>query len=247
MTRDSRMFRKFGSVLTTATFFAMCAVPGVSQQHTFVDGLWARENTIVLFARFEQCGGPYRPAQPIVSTDGGNTWAADGPRFEGGELLYMLSDGADLLIAGQEYAEGATSSPFMLTYNFDQQQWSQSEIYGGDAELLGMAREEQTGHLLAWVTHIDIQSDDDSELIFLHESVDGGKNWEVVKNVTHVPTSIPGMRFFGALPQRSGKWRLGNAGNAIEQSRDDGKWHSTVKLPMEIQQQCPESQGDTRP
>ena len=241
------MFRKIGSVLTAAIFIAMWSAPGTSQQETFVDGLWGDENTIMLFARFAQCGGPYRRVQPIVSTDGGNTWAAGGPRLEGSDLLFIVSGGDELLIGGQYYAEGPTSAPFLLIYGLEQHQWSQSEIYGDAAELLGMAREKATGHLLAWVRHMDVQSEDDSGAIFLHESVDGGKTWAVIKDVTHVPASKQGMNFFMELPKRSGKWRVSHTGNAIEQLKDDGKWHLGVKLPLAIQQECPVDQDDAAP
>jgi len=240
------MFRKFGCVLTAAIFVPMCAVPGTSKKETFVDGLWSHENTIVLVARFDKCGGPYRPVQSIVSTDGGNTWAADGPQFDGSDLLFILNEGAELLIGGQYYAEGPTSSPFLLVYGLEKHEWSQSDIYDGSAELLGMAREKETGHLLAWVRHIDMGSEDDLGPIVLHESVDGGKTWDLIKDVAHVPTS-PGMNFFSELPQRSGKWRVSHDGNAIEQLRDDGKWHRSVELPLPIQQECPVDQDDPRP
>jgi hypothetical protein len=241
------MFRKLGSVLTAAIFITTCAVPGTSQKETFVDGLWSHENTIVLVARFDKCGGPYRPVQSIVSTDGGNTWAADGPQFNGIDLLFMLSEGAELLIGGQYYAEGPTSSPFLLVYDLEKHEWSQSDIFDGSAELLGMAREKETGHLLAWVRHIDMESENDSGSIFLHESVDGGKTWGLIKDVAHVPTSMPGMNFFSELPQRSEKWRVSPDGNAIEHLTGDGKWHRSVKLPMAIQQQCPENQDNMWP
>jgi len=241
------MCRRFGSVLTAAIFIPTCVVPGVTQTQTFVDGLWSHENTIVLVARFDQCGGPYRPVQPIVSTYGGNTWAADGPRFDGSELLFILSEGDELLIGGQYYAEGPTSSPFLLVYGLEKHEWSQSDIYDGPAELLGMAREKETGHLLAWVRHIDMEPEDDSGPIVLHESVDGAKTWDLIKDVAHVPTSMPGMNFFSELPQRSGKWRVSHDGSAIEQLRDGEKWHRSVKLPLPVQQECPVDVDDTRP
>ena len=245
------MFRKFGSVLAAAIFSAICAVPCMGQQETFVDGLWAHGNTIVLVARFDKCGGPYRPVQPIVSTDGGETWAAEGPQFDGAELLFILNEGDELFIGGQYYAEGPTSSPFLLIYSFAKQQWSQSDIYHGSAELLGMAREKESGHLLAWVRHIGLESDEDSdedsEPIYLHESVDGERTWEDIKNVDHVPASDQGLRFFHELPQRSGRWRVSRAGNSIEQLKDDGKWHRSVELPLPIQQECPVDQDDPRP
>lgn len=241
------MFRNFGCVISAAIFIAMCSAPGMSQKQTFVDGLWSHENTIVLVARFDQCGGPYRPVQSIVSTDGGNTWAAEGPRLEGSDLFFILSDGDELLLGGQYYAEGPTSSPFLLVYGLEKHEWSQSDIYDGAAELLGMAREKETGHLLAWVRHIDVQSEDYSGPIFLHESVDRGKTWDLIKDVTHVPTSIPGMNFFHELPQRSGKWRVSHDGNAIEQLKDDGEWDRSVKLPLPVQQECPVDQDDPGP
>ncbi len=247
MTRDSRIFSKLGSFINAAIFVATFSAACIGQQETLVDGLWAQGNTIVLLARFDQCGGPYRPVQPIVSTDGGTMWAVDGPRFEGSELLFILSEGNELLIGGQVYAEGPTSSPFLLIYSFNKHQWSQIDIYSYAAELLGMAREKETGHLLAWVRHIDMESETYSGPIYLHESVDDGETWDVTRDVAHVPASVPGLRFFQELPKRSGRWRVARAGNAIEQLKDDGKWHRTMKLPLPIQQQCPVNEDDTRP
>ncbi len=240
------MFRKHGSVLSAAIFLAAVSSLAFGQKESYVDGVWAHGDTIVLLARFDRCGGPYRPVQPIVSTDGGRTWAAEGPRLEGSELLYIQSEGDELLIGGQEYAEGPTSAPFLLTYSFEQHQWSQSEIYDDAADLLGLAREQANGHLLAWVQHIERPPEDDSGPIILHESVDGGKTWSEIKNVAHVPASVPGLRFFRDLSDRSGKWRVSPAGNAIEELMV-GQWHTQLTLPLPIQLQCPEIQDDTQP
>jgi hypothetical protein len=159
----------------------------------------------------------------------------------------MMSEGDQLWIAGQMYAEGPTNSPFLLTYNFDLHEWSQFEIDGDAADLLGLAREKETGHLLAWVEHLERPPDDDEPgRIVLHESIDRGKTWSDVKNVEHVPTTAPRLRFFRELPQQSGKWRVSHAGNTLEQMKDDGKWHSRVKLPLPVQQQCPEKEEDAK-
>jgi hypothetical protein len=239
------MFRKRRTVLSVAIFLAVVSSLAFGQRESYVDGLWAHGNTIVLLARFDRCGGPYRAIQPIVSTDGGRTWAAEGPRLEGSDLLFILREGDELLIGGQDYAEGPTSSPFLLTYSFDKHEWSQFEIYGDAADLLGLAREKANGHLLAWVQHIE-RPEDDSGPIILHESVDGGKTWSEIKNVAHVPASLPGLRFFQDLPNRSGKWRVSPAGNAIEELIN-GQWNQRTKLPLPVQSQCPEIQDDTRP
>jgi hypothetical protein len=234
-----------GGLLAAFSFIASCSMFCVSQQPIFVDGLWAQDKIIVLLARFDQCGAPYRPIQPIVSRDGGKTWAANGPRFESSDFMFLLSDGPQLWIAGEDIAEGPSSSPFLLTYRVDLDQWSQSEIYGDAADLIGVAQESNRGHVLAWVEHLDVASDDSGPL-FLHESVDGGRTWDHIKNVEHVPSTVPGLRFFGPLPQRSGAWRIAGAGNAIEHRMADGKWHPGVKLPLPMQQQCPVEEDDTR-
>jgi hypothetical protein len=238
--------RIHGSFLVAAIFFAALPALAYAQQEVHADGLWARGNTLVLLARFDQCGGPYRPVQPVISTDNGTTWRAEGPRVDGAELLSAFTEGDQLLIAGQMVSEGPSNSPFLLTYSFSRFEWTQTEIYADIADLLGMAREKDNGHLLSWVRHLENPAEVDSGPIVLHESVDGGKTWSEVKNVAHVPASLPGLQFFKEIPQHGGKWRISPAGNAVEESMD-GKWHTRTTLPLPMQKQCPDLQDDTQP
>lgn len=210
-----------------------------------MDGLWSHDKTIVLLARFEACGGPYRPIQPIVSRDGGETWAASGPRFDGSDFMFLMGDGPDLYVAGEDIAEGPSSGPFLLVYHADSDAWSQFEIYQDAADLLGVAHETGTGHLLAWVEHIDVASEA-SGPVFIHESVDGGKTWAVIRDVGHVPASVPGLHFFQELPERFGLWRVSLAGKAIAQLKDDGKWYDVVNLPLPMQKECPVTTDDAQ-
>jgi len=208
------------------------------QEYLTADGIWARGDTIILFARFNPCGEPYRPIQPLVSRDGGQTWAASGPRLEGSELEYILDTGAELWIGGEQIAEGPSSAPFLLLYRADGAEWPQFVIYDDAAELLGVARETKSGRLLAWVRHIDFQSDNWTGPVYLHQSVDRGPTWSTMQKVRHVPRSAPGLRFFQKLPRQSGRWRISSLGSAVEHQQADGKWHRITRLPLPLQQRC---------
>ncbi len=188
---------------------------GAGQDPPAADGIWARGDTVILFARFNPCGEPYRPIQPLVSRDGGKTWVARGPRLLGSELDYILETRAALWIAGESIAEGPTSQPYLLLYRADSAEWPQVLIYEDAADLLAMARETKTGRLLAWVRHIDFNSENWTGPVYLHQSRDQGRTWSSVRRVRHVLKQAPGLRFFQELPQRSGAWRISRLGSAV--------------------------------
>jgi hypothetical protein len=159
----------------------------------------------------------------------------------GRELDFILDTGTELWIAGQNAAEGPTSAPYLLRYRADDAEWLQSEIYDDFAELVAVARETKTGRFLAWVRHIvDVGSVQQTWPMYLHQSVDGGRTWSEVKKVRRVPRSAPGVHFFQELPSRSGSWRISRLGSAVEQRQGDGKWHTVTKLPLPLQQGCPD-------
>src|SRR5262249_49490047 len=112
---------------------ALCAAkPGT----VIPDGVWARGQTVIVFARLESCADrPYQPQQPFVSHDDGKTWTPSGPQLDGREFLNILDTGAELWIAGQGYAEGPTHDPFLLQFGPDNTDWPEFEIYSGGAEL----------------------------------------------------------------------------------------------------------------
>jgi hypothetical protein len=129
----------YGCSKCEAMIFSICAAQDVPS----ANGIWARGDLVILFARLNKCGAPYRPVQPLVSTDGGNTWGATGPRLESSDLEYFLDAGSELFTAGEDIAEGPASSPFLLVYRATDNAWQQSEIYDQASELLGIAREQR--------------------------------------------------------------------------------------------------------
>jgi hypothetical protein len=197
---------------------------------------------VILFARFQECKNqPYQPLQPLISRDGGKTWTEKGPWLpDGQELGYILDTGTDLWIAGQHYAEGPTSEPFIVLYRAHGDEWPQvdMDVHSPGSELLGLALEKKNGTLLAWVEHINWPSRM-SGPVYLHQSVDGGRTWQTIKKVRRIPRSSPGLRFFKPLPMQRGSWRLSGAGHfpsVVEHQERDGKWYKVVGLPLPIQQ-----------
>ncbi len=218
-----------------AMIFNICAAQDVPS----ANGIWARGDLVILFARLDKCGAPYRPIQPLLSSDGGKTWDVTGPRLESSDLEYFLDTRSELFIAGEDIAEGPAHSPFLLVYRATDNAWQQSEIYDQASELLGIAHEAKTGRFLAWVRHLELKKNGDwSGPIFLHRSVDAGKTWSVVRKVRGVPRMAPGLRFFREHLDQSGSWRLTKAGFRAERRQDDGKWHPVTILPLPIQKDC---------
>jgi hypothetical protein len=218
-----------------AMIFSICAAQDIPS----ANGIWARGDLVILFARLNNCGAPYRPVQPLVSTDGGKTWGATGPRLESSDLEYFLDAGSELFIAGEDIAEGPAHSPFLLVYRASDNAWQQSEIYDQASELLGIGVEAKTGRFLAWVRHLELEKNGDwSGPIFLHRSPDGGKTWSVVRKVRRVPRMAPGLRFFRGHLDQSGSWRLTKTGSRAEHRQDDGTWHLVTLLPLPIQEAC---------
>src|SRR5262249_3029645 len=132
--QDSGLLGKLGRALVITVLLATICSVGAGQDPPSADGIWARGDAVILFARFNPCGEPYRPIQPLVSRDGGKTWVASGPRLLGSELDYILDTGAALWIAGESIAEGPTSQPYVLLYRADSAEWPQVVIYEDAAD-----------------------------------------------------------------------------------------------------------------
>jgi hypothetical protein len=217
-----------------AMIFSICAAQDIPS----ANGIWARGDLVILFARLDKCDAPYRPIQPLVSKDGGKTWGVTGPLLEGSDLEYFLDTRSALFTAGEDIAEGPAHSPFLLVYRAIDNAWQQSEIYDQGSELLGVALEAKTGRLLAWVRHLDLKNDDWSGPIFLHWSLDGGKTWSVVRKVRRVPRMAIGFHFFRRNLKQSGSWRLSRSGTSVEHRQGDGTWQAIKLLPLPIQEDC---------
>lgn len=227
--------RVMAAASAMAMIFSICAAQDIPS----ANGIWARGDLVILFARLDKCGAPYWPVQPLVSTDGGKTWDATGPLLESSDLEYFLDTRSELFIAGEDIAEGPAHSPFFLVYRATENTWQQSEIYDQASELLGIAHEAKTGRFLAWVRHLELKKNGDwSGPIFLHRSLDGGKTWNVVRKVRRVPRMATGLRFFPEHLDQSGSWRLTRTGSRAERRQNDGKWHLVTMLPLPIQKDC---------
>src|SRR5437763_3171839 len=164
-----------GMILLVATFTSVAAAqseppPALPNP----DGIWIHGDTILLFAPFRQCEDEgYLPMQTLISKDGGKSWSKSGPRFVGRSLMYLLDSGNELWFAGEYYAEGPTSSPFLLRFDPDGE-WPEFSIYEDGADLQAIAQDERNPHrFLAWITHLTIE-DPEAMPVFLHRSVDGG-------------------------------------------------------------------------
>jgi hypothetical protein len=178
--------------------------------------------------------------QTLVSQNGGQSWNRGGPRLFGSSFLYILNVGEETWIAGDSYAEGPAHDSFLILVDPNQTEWPEFPIFDGPEEFRALAHDERNpNRFLAWIDHVDL-NDTDATHIFLHESLDRGRTWHVVKEVKRVPRAMPGLRFFQELPQESGGWRISTftLPRTLEHLGADGKWHEAAKLPLPIQESC---------
>jgi len=204
--------------------------------------IWTNGNIVLFFAPMRACEGEetYIPMQTLVSTDGGRSWSKRGPRLFGSSFLYILNVGGETWIAGDSYVEGPAHDSFLLLVDPNNAEWPQFSIYDGPEEFRALAHDERNpNRFVAWIDHVDL-NDSDATHIFLHESLDRGRTWHVVKEVKRVPKSMPELRFFKEPPQESGSWRVGTftLPRTLEHLGQDGKWHRAATLPMPIQEGC---------
>ncbi len=234
-------------LLATILLIAMLPIVAAAQSEQPPDlpnpyGIWIHKDTILLFAPFRQCENePYQPMQTLISKDGGKNWSKSGPRFEGRSLMYLLDTGNELWFAGEYYAEGPTSSPFLLRFDPDDE-WPEFSMYEDGADLQAIAQDERNPHrFLAWIAHLTIE-DPEAMPVFLHRSLDGGESWNELQEVKRVPRSWKGFRFFQEPPRETKNWRLNNfigpGVSALEHLEADGKWREVTRLPLAIQNTC---------
>jgi hypothetical protein len=212
-------------------------------------GIWEHGNSVLLFANNVACKeGIYLRPQLLVSSDEGKSWAQNGPDLYGYELKYILDAGQEVLIAGQYYIEGPTNNPFLLVYRAGAE-WQEFNIYDGAADLLALAQDElRPNRLLAWVEQIDMNREDDMYgPTLLYQSLDRGRTWKMVKKVKGVPQEAPHLHFFVDLPLESGRWRVSEHDQPrarVEHIDETGQWRVVTKLPLPIQETCPEEEAD---
>lgn len=244
-----QLFLSLGIVLLTAVSAFCAGVPGDDQPSPSM--VWSRGNTVLVFASFPACedesATPHRTMQTLISKDGGKTWNWRGPRMPWSMLEYILVSGDEIWLAGENYnPEGPASEPFLLPVDGDSMEWPQLEIYDRYTELTAVARDDHDGNrFLAWVNHLMLPADDPdlpedgSDPMFLHESLDRGRKWHVIKKEKDVPKSPPGLRFFEPISEQSGTWRISktsqSSASELEHKKRDGKWHPAGRLPSPIQ------------
>ena len=213
--------------------------------------VWSHGNTVLIFASFPACedesATPHQTMQTLISKDGGQTWNWRGPRMPWSTVDYILQSGDEIWVAGENYdPEGPASRPFLMLVDGDSMEWPQLEIYDRYTELMAVARDDRDGNrLLAWVNHLMLPPDDPdlpedgSDPMFLHESLDRGRTWHVIRKEKDVPKSAPGLRFFQPISEQSGAWRISktsqSSASLLEHQDREGKWHRSGRLPSPVQ------------
>jgi hypothetical protein len=257
MLRKSCLFVISILVILLASGAAMVAGFHPAQDQNKAIAIWEHGKTVLLFAMLTGCESDiYMHPQALVSADEGKTWTKSGPDLYGLDLKLISDTGEEVMVGGEYYIEGPTNSPFLLVYR-DGAEWQQFSIYDGAAELEALAQDElRPNRFLAWVEHIDILHDDDMNApIYLHQSLDRGRTWKVVKKVKSVPESAPHLRFFLEMPLENGRWRISEQDQPrarVEHIAENGQWQVVAKLPLPIQETCkeekrPETTATPRP
>jgi len=133
------------ALLVTSACFCVSGPPA-QDNDVPLWGIWARGDTVLLFAHVRNCeedSGAYKPAQTLVSTDGGRTWAMKGPRLIGRSFQYILNVGDEIWLAGDSYAEGPATNPFLLLVDPQRDDWPEFQIYDGNEEFRALAHDER--------------------------------------------------------------------------------------------------------
>jgi hypothetical protein len=152
-----------------------------AQGNIEASGVWAQDNTILLFTQITQqppCTFYVPPgmAMLLVSTDAGRTWKRRGPWLEGYRFTFLDQRDGRVWVTGEHTAEGPSVDPFILVPTVTGDNWQFHRIYEGPATIERIAWG-NNGELIAWIREI-VTSLLTEGPVYIHHSLDGGKTWK---------------------------------------------------------------------
>ena len=216
-----------------ATVAASLGLASAGQENVNADGIFVLKDAVFLFTTVQKvpdCNAQSQPAiaRIYVSTDTGETWTKRGPELEGSQFEYAYERGGELWVAGEHTAEGPSIDPFVLVPGEAPSEWVVHKIYEGPSELEGIAFQE-TGELVAWVRHINVQADNLPGTTYIHKSSDGGRTWKTVGQVKGL-SNQPGRKFL-KVKKQSKAWRVvdqGDRGFTVQHRQGEQEAWKTV-------------------
>lgn len=215
------------------TFSVAAIAVAQTQEETEVYAVWTKDTLVLVYTGVRHCDGAYPLLQFLVSTDGGHTWKKRRTTLEGADFSSLSEKDGKVWMAGEHYAEGPESNPFVFVPGESTAEWKMRTIYNGEGALRRIAWG-TNGELNAWVTHWrstdDPRYDGWAGTTYVHQSLDGGYTWKELGRAKKIRLG-EGAEFTSFEKLKDPLWRVVRDRSIVQHRENkDSPWKTVLRF-----------------